>query len=388
MSELLKYKQNFNKTIGLYIHIPFCKSKCYYCDFNSYAGQESMIERYFAALKTEIELLSDKLDNYIVTSIYIGGGTPSLVHESYISNLLDLCHQSFTIDSEAEISIEANPGTLSYEKLAKYRNVGINRISIGLQAWQDRLLKDIGRIHNSDQFINNYKLAKKAGFNNINVDLIFGLPGQTLEEWKETLYNVAYLEPDHLSCYSLKIEDSTVFGSKLRDGSLIPVEDELDRQMYYYSMDKLKEYGFRHYEISNFAKPGFDCKHNLVYWEIKSYLGIGAGSHSYFEDKRFNNVYGLKEYITSLDNNILPWENINSISIEEQISDYMILGLRLIRGIDMKRFSDRYGTEVLNIYEDKIERLIKKELLHIEAGMLKLTMKGLDLANQVFIEFL
>lgn len=381
------YSENIYDTIGLYIHLPFCKSKCYYCDFNSYANEESMIEPYLRALKKEIDKVGEKLSNYEITTVFIGGGTPSLIDEKYIDSLLGTCRQCFNIYEEAEISIETNPGTLSYDKLARYRDAGINRLSIGLQAWQDMLLKDIGRIHCKDQFVENFYLAKKAGFSNINVDLIFALPNQTLEDWEETINNVAALEPTHISCYSLKIEEGTVFGSMLEEGKLATADEELDRQMYYYAIEKLSEYGFRHYEISNFAKPGFLCKHNLVYWETRGYIGLGAGAHSFFENERYNNIYDFREYISLMERGDLPVESISKISIDEQISDYMILGLRLINGINIESFKKRFGKDVFNLFGKQIRKLIERELLQFDEGSLRLTRKGLDLANQVFVEF-
>lgn len=375
------------ESIGLYIHIPFCKSKCNYCDFNSYPGKDDLIGPYFSALEKEIRFRSGKTGGHSIETVFIGGGTPSLADEGYICKLLNLCRQSFRIDSNAEISIESNPGTLSCEKLSSYRINGINRLSIGLQAWQDRLLKDLGRIHGRDDFLYNLNLASKAGFRNINVDLIFGLPGQTMNDWIETVNNVVKKEISHISCYSLKIEDGTVFGEKLRLGLLHPADDELDRRMYGYAVERLREYGFRHYEISNFSRQGFECKHNLIYWKAREYIGIGAGAHSYFDNRRFNNVYGIEEYIEAASNPESLQENGQTIDKRESMSEYMILGLRLTDGVSTADFKERYGEDLYAVFGRQIEKLVKKRLLEPEGDRIRLTSYGLDIANEVFTEF-
>jgi len=379
------YEQD--NTLGLYIHIPFCKSKCYYCDFNSFAGRENTVYPYFQALKNEIEVYEKALQDYKIGTVFIGGGTPSFVDADYILELISNCRMHFDIEPEAEISIETNPGTLSYGKLAAYLDAGINRLSMGMQAWQDRLLKSIGRIHRTDEFIENFELARKVGFSNINVDLIFGLPGQTFNDWVETVNNVIGLGPSHISCYSLKIEEGTVFSDWLSEGKLIPVDDELDRQMYHFTIERLTGHGYRHYEISNFSKPGFECRHNLVYWEDRQYIGLGAGAHSYFNGKRYNNTYDLDKYIYYAGKRQFHRENIQEIDINEQISEYMILGLRLIQGVNVDKFKEEFGADVFNLFGEKINKLISRGLLEFNEGMLRLTKTGLDLANQVFIEF-
>jgi len=387
VKDLKEQSCEHDNTLGLYIHIPFCKSKCYYCDFNSFAGREDEIYPYFQALKNEIEAYEGALRNYRIGTVFIGGGTPSFVDANYIHELINNCRIHFNIEPGAEISIETNPGTLSYDKLAAYLDAGVNRLSMGMQAWQDRLLKSIGRIHHLCDFVENFELAREVGFSNINVDLIFGLPGQTFNDWAETVNNVAGLEPSHISCYSLKIEEGTVFGDRLEEGKLIPIEDELDRQMYHFTIERLSVHGFRHYEISNFSKPGFECRHNLVYWEGRQYIGLGAGAHSYFNGKRYNNTYDLDKYIYDAGKRQFHRENIQEIDINEQISEYMILGLRLIQGINIDKFKAKFGVDVFDLFEEQINKLIYRELLELKGRMLRLTETGLDLANQVFIEF-
>ena len=377
-----------DKKIGLYIHIPFCKSKCHYCDFNSQAGKEALIEAYFHTLQQEIRNSSEHMRDCVISSIFIGGGTPSLPDAKYTYQLMNACKQYFKIDSKAEITIESNPGTLTYEKLLSYRIIGINRLSMGLQACQDVHLKKLGRIHSAEDFMANYEAAVKAGFKNINADLIFGIPGQTVNDWRETVDRVIRLGLQHISCYSLKIEEETPFYDMLRAGSLQPVDDELDRRMYWYAVDELKKRGYIHYEISNFSLPGYECRHNLVYWEAEEYLGIGAGAHSYLGGKRYNNIYDIEDYINITVNNGNPAENVQLIDRTESMAEYMILGLRLVEGVSIKQFELRYGEDVFGIFGKQIDKLLKKQLLELEGERLRLSPYGLDIANAVFEEFI
>ncbi len=411
-----------DKGIGVYIHVPFCKSKCYYCDFNSYSGMDYLVGSYFEALYFEIEKRSDTIDDRPVRSIFIGGGTPSLVDPKHIAELLELCFRHLRIDSEAEISMESNPGTLTYGNLKAYKAAGVNRLSIGLQAWQDRLLKGLGRIHDSRQFVENIEAAYKAGFRNINVDLIFGLPGQSFKDWKETLEAVTSLSQGdgslkgdgsplltHLSCYDLKIEEGTVLDDRLKAGAITAVEDELDRRMYDYTIDMLAENGLYQYEISNFARPGYECRHNLVYWKSREYAGFGAGSHSYLDSYRFNNVAQIEHYIKAVKSSFANapdqnadagqdqgadymgcidlYEDMQFIDKKEAMSEYMILGLRLNRGISEGEFAERFGESLRSIYGERLEMLADRGLLVYDTSGYRLTRLGLDLANKVFVEF-
>jgi len=376
------------ESIGLYIHIPFCKHKCYYCDFNSYAQKEQIIPAYVNAVKKEIEKYSTATANYKIKTVFIGGGTPSYINSRYITDILSFCRSNLDFDPGAEISIEANPGTLDTEKLQDFKAAGINRISIGLQSCNDISLKKLGRIHDYGQFLESYNKSREVGFSNINVDLIFGMPWQSQKEWEETLEEVIRLHPEHISCYSLNIEEDTVFGDMLKKGTLIPLEDEKDRQMYHYAVQKLKENGYNHYEISNFAREGYECRHNLVYWKTEMYIGIGAGSHSYFSGKRYNNICNVEDYINRLSTNRDVVENIEDIGREESISEYIILGLRLTKGISFREFKSRFGEDLYVLFKNKIDSLVNRGLLIIENEGIKLTPSGLDLANQVFVEFI
>jgi oxygen-independent coproporphyrinogen III oxidase len=377
-----------NKQVGLYIHIPFCKAKCFYCDFNSYAYKDELVPAYFDALERELEITADIAKEYSIKSIFIGGGTPSYIKADYIYKTIKRCRDIFNIEPNAEISIESNPGTLTVEKLNAYKESGINRLSMGLQAWQNQILKRLGRIHDIDDFIKNYKEAEKVGFENINVDLIFGIPGQTLNEWLNTLSNVIRLGSRHLSCYSLKIEEGTVFDKRVKSGKMVPIDDDIDREMYHETIRILNSYGYNHYEISNFAREGYECRHNLIYWNAEEYLGFGAGAHSYVKGKRFNNEYSLERYIALLSEGKDFHENVEIITKEDSMSEYMILGLRLIKGIDKNEFKERFNEDIMALYQDKINKLIDEELLESINNNLRLTPKGLDLANRVFVEFI
>lgn len=381
-------QKKYKDALSLYIHIPFCKAKCNYCDFNSFAGREVDIPAYFDALKIEIEGYKEKLQDYELRTIFIGGGTPSLVETKYIYEILDLLNNSFNIANNAEISMESNPGTLLYEKLLSYKSMGINRLSMGLQAWQERLLKSLGRIHSAEEFVENFNLAKKVGFENINVDLIFGLPSQTLKDWLKTLRKVIELQPSHISCYSLKIEDGTVMGSQLYKGEIDAPDEALDRNMYYAAIDILGKKGYKQYEISNFARVGYECKHNLVYWRAEQYIGIGAGAHSYINGERFNNVSIPDKYIESVLKNQNKIENVEKIDLAGQISEFIILGLRLNEGISRNKFKELFDKDIFDVYGSKIEQLFKKGLLNMDGDKLMLTSSGLDYANQVFVEFI
>lgn len=421
-----------DKSIGLYFHVPFCKSKCYYCDFNSYSGMDYLAGSYFDALYSELDRRLDTIEDRPVRSIFIGGGTPSLVEPKYITRLLELCSKHLQLDGEAEISMESNPGTLNFENLKAYKQAGVNRLSIGLQAWQNRLLKELGRIHDRDQFVKNIEAACKAGFSNINADLIFGLPGQSFEDWKETLEAVTSLKHadgspvlKHLSCYDLKIEEGTVLGDRLKAGTLTAAEDELDRRMYQYTIEMLSDKGFHQYEISNFARPGYECRHNLVYWKAQEYAGFGAGSHSYLDGYRFSNVSGIESYISAVNSLASPeqprpskasqqkpgkasqynaselahnnangpafaelHEDIQFIDRKEAMSEFMILGLRLTKGICEAEFQERFGESLESFYKDRLKMLADRGLIAYEAFSYRLTPLGLDLANKVFVEFI
>lgn len=350
---------------SIYIHIPFCKQKCLYCDFNSYCGKEELVDSYIDALKKEIKSYNLSFFN----TIYFGGGTPSFIDERYIGEILNLLE----FDDSTEITLEVNPGTVSKEKFEAYRNFGINRISIGLQATQDSILKEIGRIHSFSDFESTYNLARECGFNNISVDLMFGLPNQTLDDLKESLEHIIFKNPEHISCYSLILHDD-IFDN-------LP-DDVVEREMYYYIVSRLREAGYFQYEISNFAKKGFESRHNLCYWNQDEYIGVGAGASSYVNGVRFKNVSEIEKYIL---NNKREIEEVQGF--DDKLNEYMILRLRLLEGVSIERFKERFNIDVLEKFKDKLERLVKTGLLEISDTNIRLTNKGLDFANIVWEEF-
>lgn len=374
--------------IGLYIHIPFCKAKCNYCDFNSYQGMNHLIPDYMEALKKELELYAKKMRHNRVVTVFIGGGTPSFLDEEHINGLIETMLDNYSCCSNMEISIETNPGTLTFSKLCSYREYGINRLSIGLQAWQNKLLQSMGRIHNLKEFVQNYNDARKCNFRNINIDIMFGLPGQTMDDFTETVENIVKMKPEHISCYSLIIEEETKLCEMVNKHLVEPVSDELDRQMYHYAIDTFKKYGYMHYEISNFALPEHECRHNTIYWKAREYLGVGAGAHSYLFDKRFCNVTDPSDYIKKINSLGIAVCEENYIDQSESMKEYIILGLRLVDGINASDFEKRYGKNFFELYGNKVEYLINKELLEGSGDNIRLTSKGLDLANKVFIEFI
>jgi oxygen-independent coproporphyrinogen-3 oxidase len=371
--------------IALYIHIPFCVKKCAYCDFNSFAAPELM-PSYLSALKKEMG--GYKAAGYAVKTVYMGGGTPTILNQRDLASLIQNIHSSFYIAPGAEFTVEANPGTLTKEKLLLLKHMGVNRLSIGLQAYQDRLLKVMGRIHTVKDFEESFALARQAGFDNINVDVIFGLPGQTLFDFKETLKNLVRLSPEHISCYALSVEEGTEFYNWLKQGRLfLPPEDE-ERAMYHEAVTFLKSRGFVQYEISNFAKPGRESRHNLAYWRDEEYLGLGAGAHSFLNGERFYNRSSLKEYIECLEGGLSPVEGRELLDKEALRAEFCFLGLRLTEGISKTDFKIRFGKDLKEVYGKAIERLKNFGLLQEDGERLKLTSKGLDLANEVFMEFL
>lgn len=366
------------KKLAIYVHIPFCKQKCKYCDFTSFQDKEDKIGTYVDALIKEIISYKEKTKNYVVTSVYFGGGTPSFIDVKFIEKIFNSIKENYTLADDLEVTIEANPGTINLEKLKKYREIGFNRISFGVQAYQDRLLKEIGRVHSANDAIKGFYMAREAGFNNISLDLMFGLPGQTIDDVRETLNKFIELNPEHISTYSLKVEEKTVFGRLYDEGKLkLPNEDE-ERNMYYLIKEKLKEAGYNHYEISNFAKVGFESRHNTAYWKRQEYLGFGLGASSCFEEVRFSNTDNFDEYVRDFEGSIREKEILTA---EDITSEKVILGLRMLSGIDDKLIC-------CESWRKSVEKLINARLIISENGRIRLTDKGLDLANQVFVEFL
>lgn len=374
--------------LGLYVHIPFCVSKCFYCDFNSYTDKSYIIDDYIKYLKKEIDLYSVELKDYKVKTIFIGGGTPSSIDSKYICDIVNHIYKKFNLTTLIEFTIEANPKTLDRYKLKDYKNLGINRISLGLQSFNDKLLKSIGRIHTAKDFLESYDLIRKFGFDNVNVDVMFNLPGQTIKDVIDTLKKVIALEVEHISFYSLKIEEGTLFYKLYNESRLNLPDEDTERDMYYKGIELLEDNNFIHYEISNFAKPSYECKHNLIYWNVKPYLGLGLSAHSNISNKRWSNFGGFKQYFKYLNEDNLPVEESEKIDVKMEMAEFMILGLRLIKGIRKQDFKNRFVLNVENVYGRQLKSLEEKGLIENKDKYIKLTKRGIDLSNLVFVELL
>ena len=373
------------KELGIYVHIPFCKQKCSYCDFISYCDKNDLIEKYIKALKQEIE--NSSVNEYEISTIYIGGGTPSYIESKYIGEILKTIKQKYNVSKNVEITIEVNPGTATKEKLRDYVEAGINRISIGLQSCNNNLLKMIGRIHTYEDFLSTYKLAREVGFKNINVDLMIGLPNQTLDDVKKSLEEISKLNPEHISVYSLIVEEGTPIEKKIADGQLKLPNEELEREEYWEVKKFLESLGYKHYEISNFAKTGYESKHNLNCWEQKEYLGFGAAAHSYMKKTRYSNTENIEKYI----NQEMQSKQLHIVhevqKEEEQKKEYMLLGLRKIDGVQISSFKNKFGCNPIMEFKNELNKLTQEGLIEIDLDQIKLTEKGIDLANIVWEEF-
>lgn len=376
------------KEAGLYIHIPFCRQKCFYCDFPSFAGKEGLFAEYTNALCRELEDSAAELGGYGIKSVFVGGGTPTVLPMELMERIMEKIFTCYEIQPDAEITAEANPGTLDEAVCRRLRSMGFNRLSMGLQAWQDELLRRLGRIHDRAQFLENLNNARKAGFDNINADLMFALPGQTLAQWGETLDAVIGLGLDHISAYSLMIEEGTPFYEWYEKGIYQETDEETDRAMYAMAVRKLAEGGYHQYEISNFAKEGKESRHNKIYWMDEEYRGFGMGAHSYWHGRRFHNPGALEEYLRKVEQGETLREDVEVLSTEEEMSEFMFLGLRMTRGIEKERFLRRFGKNVEEIYSEKIRKLREEGLLEEKEGWLRLTGRGIDVSNHVFVEFL
>ena len=386
------------KDIGIYVHIPFCKHKCYYCDFISYANKESLVERYINVLIREITDVAtgNRLDYengidelFNVNTIYIGGGTPSFIESKYIVNIISTIKEYFKINENAQITWEINPGTVNENKLKDYFNAGVNRLSIGLQATNDSLLKEIGRIHTYEEFLNTYKLARKIGFKNINADLMIGLPKQTIEDVEKAVNDLIKLGLEHISVYSLILEEGTVLEEQIRSGKLKLPEDEEEREMYWKVKSILEANGYIHYEISNFAKKGYESQHNLDCWRQKEYVGFGVAAHSYTNDVRYSNIENLEEYIENYENDKLEETFIfnEKLTHNMKVKEYMMLGLRKLNGVSIQEFKEKFAANPIYVFKNELEKLVNEDLLEIDGDYIRLTKRGLDLANLVWEEF-
>lgn len=374
------------KSLELYIHIPFCVKKCAYCDFLSGPSDEKSREHYIDFLCDEIKACKGNVEAYEVSTIFFGGGTPSVLQGNQIERIMDEIREVFELTEDVEITLEMNPGTVTEEKLVAYKKAGINRLSIGLQSVHDEELELLGRIHTFEEFLHSYELARNVGFENINIDLISAIPGQTVESWEESLRTVAALKPEHISAYSLIIEEGTPFYEKYGGGAgehLLPTEDE-ERKIYWRTKKILEEAGYERYEISNYAKAGYECRHNVGYWERTPYLGFGIGAASLYEETRYANPSDLKIYSNSL------YEKFHAekLSVEEQMEEFMFLGLRMMKGISKEKFAAEFCADIEKVYGKQIEKLKSLELLEENGDRIYLTEKGIDVSNAVFVEFM
>ena len=400
--------------LEIYIHIPFCVKKCDYCDFLSAPADLETKEKYVEALINEIKLNKNKMSEYVVDTVFIGGGTPSLLEENQISKIMSVLRDNCNMSENPEITIECNPGTITESKLWEYKKRGINRISFGLQSANDQELKSIGRIHNYAGFLESYNLARKCGFDNINVDLMSALPGQTLKSYEETLNKVVRLEPEHISAYSLIVEENTLMYDRVNKAQIkginILPDEESERKMYYLTNNILRSNGYRKYEISNYSKPGKECKHNIGYWQRKEYLGFGIGAASLYKENRYNNISDINKYIEVLTNNIKEnsinnvgnssevenqvnllnsiVKNLQQLTERDRMEEFMFLGLRMMEGVSMEKFERYFGKPYMEVYGKVQKKMEDKRFLINDNGYVKLTEFGIDLSNYVMSEFL
>lgn len=377
------------RELELYIHIPFCARKCAYCDFASFAAPVQIYQEYMEKLIEEIYGQYENFQGYQVSTIFIGGGTPSILPPELMGELLSVLWECFDIAGNAEITIEANPGTLTMEKLETYLEGGINRISIGLQSSDDMELKALGRIHTFDEFLKSYQRARQAGFTNINVDLMSGIPGQDIHSWRNTLRKVMMLKPEHISAYSLIVEEGTPFYERYgADHKGLP-DEETDREMYHLTKEMMESQGYRRYEISNYARPGFECRHNVGYWTGVDYLGLGLGASSYTHGFRYHNTRDFKAYMgMSLREAGAASQDIQELTHEEKMEEFMFLGLRMMKGVSGSEFLGRFGQNMWNVYGEVLGKLEEQKLIVVENPVVRLTELGIDVSNMVLSKFL
>jgi oxygen-independent coproporphyrinogen-3 oxidase len=371
-----------HQPIGLYVHVPFCASKCAYCDFASYAGREADIPRYVEAVIREITRRGAETGHPKANTIFLGGGTPSLLDELQAIRILDALFEAFPIEEGAEITCECNPGTLTTPFAVSLRKAGVNRLSLGAQARQSRLLSLLGRIHNWENVAASMEIARRAGFENINLDLMFGLPSQTVSDMQETLEAAIALSPAHLSCYGLTVEEGTPICRDIAVGKLTLPDEEIEREMYELARRTLAEHGFQQYEISNFAREGYACRHNIGCWTRMPYLGFGSAAHSFFEQCRIANPSTLDAYLAGEE------PKMERISKEEARFESMMLGLRMTRGVNNEDFTRMHGMSIREAFGEKLDKPIGGGLLQWHEGALRLTRLGMDLQNSVLVDLL
>lgn len=370
----------------LYIHIPFCATKCYYCAFTTFSFHKEQAKEYIAALQMEMTQYSPHT-SYLKT-IFIGGGTPSILSADTLKQLFTNMHRHFQICPDAEITVECNPGTVDSEKLSVMRKAGVNRLSFGLQAMQDEALHQLGRIHTVDEFLYSYRLAREHGFDNINIDLIFALPQQTMEEWQHTLNETISLEPEHISAYNLVMEESTPFYDLWKSGDLVLPSDDLEADMFQWTIETLTSHEYTHYEICSFAKPCREVKHNLVYWNNQEYIGLGVGASGYVDGVCYTNIKGIPPYIDALHQHRKPISDSELMTGYAEKAETLMLALRKREGICLADYEHRFGEKLDVAFGETIEEWMDLGLLEQNETHLRLTQHGLFLANGVFVELI
>ncbi|MDD3853747.1 MAG: radical SAM family heme chaperone HemW [Syntrophomonadaceae bacterium] len=374
---------------GMYIHIPFCQSKCQYCDFYSQPLSEPQwLEDYISGLVVEIQQRALCCDEREVATLYIGGGTPSLLSSGQAERIIDAVNEYFCLDSHAEITMEANPGSLDSIKISDYRQAGVNRISLGAQSFDDEELKMLGRRHRHSEIFTAVEELLKKGINNYNLDLMYGLPGQKVSKWEENLRQAFELNPVHLSCYLLQLDEQTPMGQRVKSGKITLLDEDDEADMYEMTIDMCAQAGLNQYELSNFSRPDYNCRHNLLYWHSYEYIGIGAGAVSYIGDRRFKNSSDWQAYITNLKQKKLPpIEQLEQMKAADKLADIMIMGLRLCEGVNLQQTSDRCAVDIGEHFKRAIKYGMDREWLEIKSGNLCMTRRAYFISNQVLCLF-
>ena len=375
-----------NKHFSIYVHIPFCVKKCGYCDFISYENENDLTDEYFLALNREIVQNANIYQSKVVDTIFIGGGTPSFVDAKYIATIMSNLKKHYNISENCEISIESNPNSITKEKLQKYKDCGINRVSIGVQSTSECVLKEMGRSHSASDISRAIDQIRCIGFANFNIDIMFAVPKQSFENLVQTLNDVLSFEPTHISAYSLILEEGTAFFDKYHDREITDEDEE--REMYYYIREKLEENGYNQYEISNFAKDGYECQHNLYCWQMEEYVGFGLNAHSYVSHQRFSNEVNLKRYIDKISCGETSIIEVETMDITQEINDAIMLALRTNEGINTLEFNENFDIDFMSRYEKQINKLKSENLIIVKQNNISLTKEGMDVNNYIIGEFI
>lgn len=370
---------------ALYIHIPFCEKRCLYCDFYTVAGVDERIPDYVEALKREIGLRAAEnfWQRQTFETVFFGGGTPSLLLPGQVAEILEACFSHFNFTPSPEITLETNPGTLADEQLARYRANGINRLSFGMQSFDEKELQLLDRIHSPEQAVAAFLGARYAGFENLSLDLIFALPDQTAKRWRKNLEQAVALEPNHISAYNLTIESGTPLDFAIRKGKISPLTEEEERKMYDFTITLLAEHGYHHYEISNFARPGYEARHNIKYWDGSAYLGFGASAHSYDGKRRFWNVPNLRKYLALITSGALAEEGGEDLTPQQKQFEFAFLGLRQTRGVDLQEFQRKFRVPFEQAFNGIVEEMERQSLLVREGEFLRLSKEGIFLCDEI-----